>query len=114
MRNANHLVRSRTVRLTGLLILFLLLCFGVEYAFMQMHLRGGRSAWFAVDVYVNAFAAAQADLPGYSEHVLNGPFASKDDCLSWVRTDAIPSSNPVCKRMRFEDAGREGWRGTAR
>ena len=84
-----------------------------EYAYNMVHVKRGPNGWFAVDVTVNAYKGIHEDLPAYAENVVRGPFASVKDCNAWIGTHAVYHEDYRCKRLRFDDAAREGWSGTA-
>src|SRR5690348_10501105 len=91
------------------------LCVGAflgEFVYNTVHLESGPNGWFAVVVTINAYNAIQADQPGYGEGVVRGPFGSRAECERWFQTAGRYFNDVSCKRMRFDDAAREGWSGT--
>lgn len=105
-----RIFRNRVLCLTLIFAVTLGIVFAAEYAYVQIHLNAGPNGWFAVDQLVGGYDASQGVRPPLTEHIIAGPFPNKSGCIAWGSSHS-PPWGVVCKRMRYDDAAREGWNG---
>lgn len=93
---------SRTVAWIIGMLAFVALCAAtVELQSLhdEAHMRGGKTAWFALYYDVGIPRGMQPQSPT----VLSGPFQSRKLCLRWLQQITDDSYQHNCQRMRTDD-----------
>lgn len=96
-----------TIRMWLVVSVTLTIVFVVTYvaqgAFHAWRLKSGPHAWFAVQRFINR----QTVMTGNDgKRVVAGPFASKANCVAWVRSDQVVNALTGCEELLLTDAAR--------